>query len=227
MAKHPVRLGRSESGATAIEYAIIGALIGIGLVGSLVTTRGSLNSIFGVASSQMGSANAGAAAGALPAYTERPAPAASSSTRASFWSAKTLASSTSAMPDPQTKVNTFTYTDGAVVNLTRKYDASGALTGETLAIQSPGLSGSTPDSGTWTFNASGVGLTQDYYQYYSANGPVMLHETQSASDGYISHELWYNSNGSFQRSYNSPAGTYSAVDPRAPQDEIYFRALSQ
>jgi Flp pilus assembly pilin Flp len=46
---------RSESGATAIEYAIIGALIGIGLIGSLVGTKTSLAAVFGTAATQMAS----------------------------------------------------------------------------------------------------------------------------------------------------------------------------
>jgi Flp pilus assembly pilin Flp len=44
------RVLRQDRGATAIEYAIIGALIGIGLVGSLLGTKGSLNQVFGTAS---------------------------------------------------------------------------------------------------------------------------------------------------------------------------------
>ena len=42
-----------DDGAVAIEYAVIGALIGIGLIGALVGTRGSLSAIFGTASSAM------------------------------------------------------------------------------------------------------------------------------------------------------------------------------
>ena len=43
----------SEGGATAIEYAIIAGLIGLGLVGSLVTTRGSLSGVYGTASKSL------------------------------------------------------------------------------------------------------------------------------------------------------------------------------
>lgn len=53
------RIRRDERGANAIEYALIAGLIGIGLIGSLVTTRGSLSAIFGVASSKMASSDAG------------------------------------------------------------------------------------------------------------------------------------------------------------------------
>jgi Flp pilus assembly pilin Flp len=42
------RSWQNSAGATAIEYAIIAGLIGLGLVGSLVTTRGSLSAVFGV-----------------------------------------------------------------------------------------------------------------------------------------------------------------------------------
>ncbi len=59
-------LRRSDEGATAIEYAIIGALIGIGLVGSLVGTKTSLNAIFGVASTQMASGTSSGSGMVLP-----------------------------------------------------------------------------------------------------------------------------------------------------------------
>ncbi len=54
---------RNDSGATAIEYAILAGLIGLGIVGSLVTTRGSLSSTYGTASTQMSSATPAPAAG--------------------------------------------------------------------------------------------------------------------------------------------------------------------
>jgi pilus assembly protein Flp/PilA len=40
------RLPRSESGAVAIEYGLIAALLALGIVGALVGTRGSLNQDF-------------------------------------------------------------------------------------------------------------------------------------------------------------------------------------
>jgi Flp pilus assembly pilin Flp len=66
---HAIRGIQSDSGATAIEYAVIAALIGLGLIGSLVGTRSSISAVFGVASSQMASANtqsAGSSPAALP-----------------------------------------------------------------------------------------------------------------------------------------------------------------
>lgn len=91
-------LRSSQTGATAIEYAIIAGLIGLGLVGSLVTTRGSLSAIFGTAGSQMASstgadASAGAGAGSgsvTPAPTPPPAPKLPASNLASTYKGKTL-----------------------------------------------------------------------------------------------------------------------------------------
>jgi Flp pilus assembly pilin Flp len=67
-------LKQSDSAATAIEYAIIAGLIGLGLVGSLVTTRGSLSAVFGTAASQVSGVGADAAGPV--------------SARSAFWSAK-------------------------------------------------------------------------------------------------------------------------------------------
>ncbi len=73
--------------ATAIEYAILASLVGLGIVGSLVTTRASLSTTFGAASTQMQSSTSttSPAVGATPS---NPIDAA----RAAVWSAKTLAS---------------------------------------------------------------------------------------------------------------------------------------
>ena len=110
-AKH---LFRDHRGATAIEYAIIAGLIGLGLVGSLVTTRGSLRAVFGTASSQMDSAGGAGAAFQGPGYQRQP-----------YWSGKTLYSG---YPDTQTSpgktVKVYAYTDGSIVRYTYFNDSS-------------------------------------------------------------------------------------------------------
>ncbi len=95
-----------SSGATAIEYAILAALIGLGIVGSLVTTRGSLSATFGTASSQMASAT--------PA-TGGSSAAASQSPRASYWSSRTLSGAPVTTMYGATSETVYTYTDGSSV----------------------------------------------------------------------------------------------------------------
>lgn len=87
-----------ERGATAIEYAIIAGLIGLGLVGSLVTTRGSLSSVFGTAASQISSG---------PDSASQPA-----QSRADYWSSKGLISKTTSGNS-----TTWNYNDGSKVIL--------------------------------------------------------------------------------------------------------------
>ncbi len=53
---------KNESGATAVEYGLIAGLIALGIVGSLVSTRASLNGAFGAISSGL----PGAASTAAP-----------------------------------------------------------------------------------------------------------------------------------------------------------------
>ena len=84
-----------ERGATAIEYAIIAGLIGLGLVGSLVTTRGSLSAVFGTASSRM------ASSGAAGADVQEPA-------LSSIFAGKTYVGMTQVNP----KNVTFKFSDG-------------------------------------------------------------------------------------------------------------------
>lgn len=45
--------GDDTAGASAVEYALIGGLVGLGLIGSLVTTRASLSATLGTAATQM------------------------------------------------------------------------------------------------------------------------------------------------------------------------------
>jgi Flp pilus assembly pilin Flp len=103
----------SEAGANAIEYAVIAALIGIGLIGSLTTTRGSLSAIFGIASTQMASSGAGSTASAGLTVPD-----------------KTLQSSNNSTSGG-TKTTSWTYTDGTVVRLDK------SATGSNLYIQNP------------------------------------------------------------------------------------------
>lgn len=96
-------LKHDTRGATAIEYAIIAALIGVGLIASLVSTRGSLSAIFGTAGSQMTSGTSSSAAPAEDLTTPTFA------SRKAYWDAKTLTGKT---------VNgqaTYTYSDGSSV----------------------------------------------------------------------------------------------------------------
>lgn len=98
-------LKRSQSGATAIEYAIIAGIIGLGLVGSLVATRGSLSGIFGTAGSSMASGVAGDASASSP--------------RAPFWGAKTLTGAPAVVTSGTNKQTVYTYTDGTQVGVLR------------------------------------------------------------------------------------------------------------
>jgi Flp pilus assembly pilin Flp len=88
-------LRRSQHGATAIEYAILAGLIGLGLVGSLVATRGSLSTVFGTASSRMGSAGG------------------ESTAAGNAWASKTLVGPPTKQTYQKTVSWTYQYTDGS------------------------------------------------------------------------------------------------------------------
>jgi len=60
------QLIRDESGATALEYGLIAALVSVAAIGALNALGGSLNAIFGTVSTQLNSAAASAAASAAP-----------------------------------------------------------------------------------------------------------------------------------------------------------------
>ncbi|TXN17317.1 hypothetical protein FV219_00415 [Methylobacterium sp. WL122] len=56
-------LRRADDGLAAIEYAIIAGLIGIGLVGTLVSTKSSLNKAYGCITSAIDTQSAGSGCG--------------------------------------------------------------------------------------------------------------------------------------------------------------------
>jgi len=50
--------GKDESGATAIEYALIAAIVGIGIIAALNSLTGQLQSTFTTVTNALGTANA-------------------------------------------------------------------------------------------------------------------------------------------------------------------------
>ncbi len=116
---------RSDSGATSIEYAILAGLIGLGLVASLVTTKGSLSSVFGTASSQMSSSTAlsdpAASAGGSSSGPSATAPATIN------WKGRTLsAPAVKTVYDANMTYWTYNFTDGTTATFYR--GASGGST---------------------------------------------------------------------------------------------------
>jgi pilus assembly protein Flp/PilA len=53
MSNFAKRFMKDESGATAIEYGLIAALIAVGIIGALTTLKGSLQTTFGAVSSNL------------------------------------------------------------------------------------------------------------------------------------------------------------------------------
>jgi pilus assembly protein Flp/PilA len=57
---------RDESGATALEYGLIAALVSVAAIGALTTLGGSLKNIFGIVSTQLNSAASSASTSTTP-----------------------------------------------------------------------------------------------------------------------------------------------------------------
>ena len=64
MLNHIVRFVKDESGATAIEYGLIAALVSVAAIAALTTLGDSLVTIFGTVSGELDTAAAAAAAAA-------------------------------------------------------------------------------------------------------------------------------------------------------------------
>ncbi len=64
MLNHIVRFVKDESGATAIEYGLIAALVSVAAIAALTTLGDSLVTIFGTVSGELDGASAAGAAAA-------------------------------------------------------------------------------------------------------------------------------------------------------------------
>lgn len=202
------RLCRSESGATALEYALIGALIGLGLVGALATTKGSLSAVFGVAASQMDPAASGYGSGSGSAGT---APVAKPIPSDPTWSSKTLKSYARSVSPTGAAVTNFTYTDGTHVGYTVaytkpdgtvypaqiRYTADNALTSDQVFI-----AGYTDASGA----AHSPSYTVTSYFYPTTNPDLVNQWTVDANGNSVQTTIDYNSNGGVDR-YQTGHGT--------------------
>jgi Flp pilus assembly pilin Flp len=236
-----IRLRRSQEGAAAIEYAIIGALIGIGLIGSLIGTRGSLSAIFGTASSAMASSDAGTAA---PQRT-------STSPRASFWQAKTLSGSPVTQTSGSFQQTVYTYTDGSQVAILR--DTTQNPTRVTVAQMSPDhltfmsttYSGATQIGRADMSFASPVSFSSTQVTSWATPGPdqyqipmpvgaaaALTQDRFTANSGFsngtpttVTTDNY--SNGSWTgKSTGAPTGTYLSQNTTLGQDQQYFSDIT-
>ena len=217
---HPIRKSFGDSGATAIEYAIIAALIGIGLIASLVSTKGSLSAVFGVASSNMGSANAqsggsGGASVAAPAY----------------WAAKTLASSTKVASALDGFTYKYTYSDGTQVTF-KTQPASGTqnflmTTLDPVSNQLRNAFGNQQNelnlievrqfTGAQPFSQSET----NSFVYNNSQTPI---GTNPLSGQYSTTTLY--TNGDETSSNSTPTAALTAYAASAQSDLAYFKSIS-
>lgn len=213
-----------QEGATAVEYGLIVGLIALGIIGSLITTKGSLNAVFGSVSSQMGSSTSGSTAAGNPVTSQRVITAASTSARAPYWNAKTLLQKQVTNPTATSQLTTFTYTDGSSGSYLAQYDSTGALTGEVVTSYPLGYSGRTMDSLQFTYAADGTQQSMLYTDRY-ASGVARQVSTSALSGGWAETVKYYDTNGNFTNQISNGT-TAASVRSTGQADEIYFRALA-
>lgn len=209
-------LRRSNEGATAIEYALIGALIGLGLIGSLVTTKTSLNAIFGVASTQMASGTKTGSGMVVPP-----------SANAGAWTARTLTSTTVTAQSATGKTIRYTFGDGTIVDYSETFDSTGKFTGDsynqvagnTVVHASFDATGAQTYWGKDVYANSALSDLRNQYWGYSSElcgsnwcGSYANYHTDSYG------VLYRDTAGNYTISAATLSGTYN--------DGLYFRALS-
>ena len=204
------RLSRAERGATAIEYAIIAGLIGLGLVGSLVTTRGSLSGIFGTAGTQMNTATA----------TKPPVPASPS---AGSWTAKGLVSAVTNYSSTTGAGYTFTFGDGTVVDYDQSYGADGKVTGSNSYVKTF-TNGYMSHSENYDTSADGVVQSITLIDYYSNGRPSTV--AQASASSFVGDYYYYGSNGGGQGSCSRCFAPSGEDRQSRANDALYFAGLA-
>ncbi len=217
------KFGQATSGATAIEYALLASLIGLGIVGSLVTTKGSLSSVFGTASTNMSSATSGSAGGAAATPGQ------------AIWGSKgapqTVVSAWGAVLKPDGTVfggrleYEFTYDDGSFVKFTVQRDSDNNITGSSLSIKNPATD---PDqtfayrfdpAGVQTFFQRTTFLAGSQYKtttgYSYQNAPGTIQNEGACANGSCG------SNGAIQ-----PTADFLASAALTAGQVSYFQALA-
>ena len=198
----------SDRGATAIEYAIIAGLIGLGLVGSLVTTRGSLSGIFGTASGQMASGTSSALH-----------PPVAASPNAGAWNAKTVTSQTSSGVSATGGTYSFTYSDGGTVFYQNAYDANGNFAGELYRITYPGNY-----QYQMQIDKNGNPMNLVYTEYYSGSMDV-ARDTVAANPDWTGNIRYFTRQGSFSSQCTGCFNPSASQRGGFVNDALYFRGL--
>lgn len=202
------RLKADTAAATAIEYAIIAGLIGLGLVGSLVTTRGSLSGIFGKASGQMASGTSSALH-----------PPVAASPNAGTWAAKTVTAQSSANVSAAGGSYSFTYSDGGTVFYQNAYDANGNFAGELYRITYPGNY-----QYQMQIDKNGNPMNLSYTEYYSGSMDV-ARDTVAGPPDWTGNIRYFTRQGSFSAQCSGCFNPSSAQRGGFVNDALYFRGL--
>lgn len=207
---------RDRRGAMAVEYGLIAGLLALGIVGSLVTTKGSLNFVFGQTSSGMSQSMA--SHGTPP-----------TSTRVSYWAAKTLASTTPSNVSATGGSYTFRYTDGTVVSYTVAWNSDGSFNGESIST-SRNAGGYQPTVDNLTVNAAGLAtsISHTVYNNYSSTVSTIATASGSPTASDWPGTLRSLANDGSTAAYCTAGQCYDpTISDRAAaaQDPLYFRGI--
>jgi Flp pilus assembly pilin Flp len=199
-----------------VEYGLIAGLIALGILGSLVGTRGSLNAVFGLTSSSLGQSTM--------THPKQP-----DSANASYWASKTLVSTSSSNVSATGGSYTYTYSDGTVVSYTVGWKPDGSFNGESISI-SRNAGGYQPTLDNLTVNAAGQATSISKYVYYNYSTTVasISDASGSPSDGdWPGNYRTFQQNGSFSSQCNGGRCYDPTISTRATaaQDPLYFRGL--
>lgn len=220
-----IRLRRDAGGATAIEYGLIAGLVALGIIGSLVTTKGSLNAIFGTASSKM--AAGGAQTPSVPNL------AASTSPREPYWLAKGITAAPTVAVSGTKTTTTYTFKDGTVAN----FSSDSATGGLSLSWLDPNYQGGGRTIGL-KVGSDAAGYTNFVGVYGYQNNGAYISDTYVSTAGtswsgtppmpatYVTST--YNASGQ-ATSVSAPqsTGTFAPWATMGYQDMAYFMDLAK
>lgn len=214
-------LRSAQQGGVSIEYGLLGAVIALGLVASLVSTRSTLNSTLNTISSQVGSATSSQSAAPVVTPTITPFPS-------QFWGSKALSTTTKSW-NGNSYNYTFTYADGSQAQFVK-------LSGQTSAYQLAITDRTNSQIRYEYFDTNGNSTYVQVNQYNSAMSVIQSVQYSSNPDGSAmagnppvgsnSVTQQYDAAGNATGSVSGVGAIYNTVSSNADGEAAYFKALS-
>lgn len=213
-------LRQSVQGGAAIEYALIASVIALGIIGSLITTKGSVNGVFGKIAGQVGSAMT----------TGQP------SAMATYWANKGLVNTQKTLVTNQYGSSydyVFTFADGSRVTASTQQSQPSNYWGIQFSASDAAMNQSRYEyydhSGNLNYfqisnRYAGSTTNSDITQMYTGDYQPI---TGDPPQGTTVIRNTFNTSGSVTGTYSTAVPAFYSAAAQAKDESVYFASLMQ